>query len=55
MLYLATECLINCLYSKMCNFNIIIYCKDIVLFQSHLCTFIVIVAINCVNVNVNVT
>ena len=43
MFYLATECLINYLYSKMCNFKFISYCKGIVLFQSHLCNSIVIV------------
>ena len=37
MFYLATECLISYLYSKMCNFNFISYCKGAVLFQSHLC------------------
>ena len=43
MFYLATECLINYLYSKMCNFNFISCCKNIVLFPSHFCNSIVIV------------
>ena len=43
MFYLATECLISFLYSKMRNFNVISCCKGIVLFQSHLCNSIVIV------------
>ena len=41
--YLATECLINYLYGKMCNFNFISCCKSIVLFWSHFCNSIVIV------------
>ena len=43
MFYLATECLINCLYNKMCNFKFISYYKDLVLFPSHLCNSVVIV------------
>ena len=43
MFYLATECLINYLYSKICNFNFNSYCKGIVIFQSHLRNSIVIV------------
>ena len=43
MFYLPTECLINYLYSKMCNFNLISCCKGIVIFQSHLCNSIAIV------------
>ena len=43
MFYLATECLINYLYSKMCNFNFISYCKGIVIFKSHFYNSIVIV------------
>ena len=43
MFYLATECLINYLYSKMCNFKFSSYYKGIVLFQSHLRNFMVIV------------
>ena len=43
MFYLATECLINDLYSKMCNFNFISCCKGIVIFESHLCNSTVIV------------
>ena len=43
MFYLATGCLINYLYNKMCNFKFISYCKGIALFQSHLCNSIVIV------------
>ena len=54
MFYLATECLINYLYSKMCNLNFISYCKGIVIFQSHV-ILLLLSEINCVNVNVNVT
>ena len=43
MFYLATECLINYLYSKKCIFKFISYCEGIVLLQSHLCSSIVIV------------
>ena len=43
MFYLAIECLINYLSSKMCNFNFISYCKGIIIFQSHLRNSIVIV------------
>ena len=42
MFYLATECLINYLYSKMFNLNFISCCKGIVIFQSHLCNSFVI-------------
>ena len=38
MFYSATECLISFLYSKMCNFNFISYCKGI--YSSILVTFV---------------
>ena len=51
MFYLATKCLINYLYSKMCNFKFINYCKGIVQFQSHCVIILLLSEINCVNVN----
>ena len=38
----------------MCNFNLISYCKGIVLFQSNCVILLLLSEINCVNVNVNV-
>ena len=36
----------------MCNFNLISYCKGIVLFQSNCVILLLLSEINCVNVNV---
>ena len=50
MFYLATECLMNYLYSKMCNFNFISYCQGIVIFH-HICVILLLLSeIHCVNV-----